>query len=46
MTSYEKSAIIGYYRSGATYQDIGFIMGISAGYVYQIVKEYLKKKKP
>lgn len=45
MTTFEVSAIIGYYRSGATYQEIGFIMGISTTYAEQIVKEYLKTKK-
>jgi len=42
MTRHEKSAIIGYYRQGATYQDIGWIMGIPAKYAKQIVEEYLK----
>jgi DNA-directed RNA polymerase specialized sigma subunit len=45
MTKFEISAIIGYYRSGATFQEIGFILGISATYAEQIVIEYLKKKK-
>jgi DNA-directed RNA polymerase specialized sigma subunit len=43
MTKEEKSAIIGYYRSGATSSEIGFIMGISTYYVNQIINEYLKK---
>ncbi len=45
MNSFEKSALIGYYRSGATLKEIGFIMGISASYVEMIVKEYLNGKR-
>lgn len=44
MTHYEKSAIIGYYRMGATYQEIGWLMGIAAPYVKRIVEEYLQKQ--
>lgn len=46
MTTFEKSAIIGYWRSGAGYYLIGIIMGISPAYAEQIVKEYLKRKSP
>lgn len=45
MTEFEKSAIIGYYRSGASYETIGLIMGISPNYAEMIVNEYLKTKK-
>lgn len=45
MTNFEKSAVIGYYRSGASFEEIGFIMGVSAQYIEIIIKEYLKNKK-
>jgi DNA-directed RNA polymerase specialized sigma subunit len=45
MTQEEKSAIIGYYRNGASFDLIGSIMGISSIYAETIVKEYLNKKK-
>jgi len=45
MESNEKSAIIGYYRNGMSFQLIGIVMGISERYAELIVKEYLKKKK-
>ena len=46
MNRHEKSAIIGYYRMGATYKDIGYIMGISEAYAKQIISEYLKEINP
>jgi DNA-directed RNA polymerase specialized sigma subunit len=45
MTQEEKSAIIGYYRSGATYEQIGMIMGISESYAKMLVADYLKINK-
>ena len=45
MTVFEKSAVIGYWRSGATYQVIGLMMGVSEAYIEIIVREYLKAKK-
>jgi DNA-directed RNA polymerase specialized sigma subunit len=45
MTDNEKAAIIGYWRNGATWHEIGLIMGISESYAKLIVKEYLKNKK-
>ncbi len=44
MTSYERSAIIGYWRSGSTYQEIATITGIPWYQIRIIVEEYLKKK--
>lgn len=45
MTSYERSAIIGYYRNGMAYELIAYIMGISESYARQIVMDYLKQQK-
>ncbi len=45
MTSYERSAIVGYHLSGATYQEIAIITGIPWYQIRIIVEEYLKKKK-
>ena len=45
MTTYEKSAVIGYWRQGATYELIGVIMGVSESYVKNIIDEYLKGNK-
>jgi DNA-directed RNA polymerase specialized sigma24 family protein len=45
MTLYERSAIIGYYRSGATYQEISSIIGIPWYQIKIIVDEYFKNKK-
>ena len=45
MTLFEKSAIVGYYRSGATFQQIGWLMGISETYARKIVEEYLKRNR-
>lgn len=44
MTTEEKSAIIGYHRSGATNETIAFIMGISERYVEILITEYLNQK--
>lgn len=44
MTTFEKSAIIGYYRMGMSYRDMGLVMGISESYARLIVKEYLATK--
>jgi DNA-directed RNA polymerase specialized sigma subunit len=45
MNHFERSAIIGYWRSGADFATIGYIMGISEAYVRQIINEYLRGKK-
>lgn len=45
MTDIEKSAVIGYWRQGATYMEIALIFGVSAYYIEIIVKEYLADKK-
>jgi DNA-directed RNA polymerase specialized sigma subunit len=45
MTQFEKSALIGYWRNGMTFEMIAAIMGISEHYARQIVNDYLKTKK-
>lgn len=42
MTDYEKSAIIGHWRCGASYYEIGNLYGVSPRYVEMIIQEYLK----
>lgn len=42
MDKNEVSAIIGYYRQGATWLEIAYIMGISPMYAEMIVRDYLK----
>lgn len=44
MTPEEKATIVGLYRQGNDYATIGAIFGISASYVQQIIREYLKLK--
>lgn len=41
MTRHERSAILGYYRSGALWSEIASIMGISVKYAKLIVENYL-----
>ena len=41
---HEQSAIIGYYRQGATFVTISWITGFSEVYIRQIVREYLEMK--
>lgn len=45
MSPEEKSAVIGYYRNGMSYEIIAYIMGISESYARLIVENYLKDKK-
>lgn len=45
MSQFEKSAIIGLFRMGNSFQMIGWLMGISEEYVKIIVGEYFKNKK-
>jgi hypothetical protein len=45
MTSYEKSAIIGYWRCGATWKEISSLMGITVKEAKKIVNFYLKSIK-
>jgi DNA-binding CsgD family transcriptional regulator len=45
MTSEEQSVIVGMWRSGASYQEIGMVFGIHADYVKMIIDNYIKKKK-
>lgn len=44
MSVLEKSCIVGYWRCGASFYEIGSLMGISASYARQIIDEYLKSK--
>jgi len=46
MSKFEKAAIIGYHRSGASIEYIAALMGISVAYVEIILKEYFKSTKP
>jgi len=42
MTDEERSAIIGFWRSGATFMEIQYLTGIPAYIVERIVLDYLK----
>jgi len=44
MTDFEKASIIGYYRQGASFETISYIMGISESYAKLIVTSYLATK--
>ncbi len=44
MTNNEKAAIIGYWRNGASFMEIGYIMEISEAYAEAIDNRYLKEK--
>jgi hypothetical protein len=44
MTKYQISAVIGYYRSGATFETIAYIMNETPLYIEIVVKEYLRNK--
>jgi hypothetical protein len=48
MTSYERSAMIGYYRSGATVEEISLLCGVSTFEVEKRIHDYLlvKGEKP
>jgi hypothetical protein len=41
-TEYEKAAIIGYWRSGASWMEIAAILGYPVWMVEKIVNDYLK----
>lgn len=45
LTTYEKSALLGYFRNGMTYQEIALLMGISVEYVQMILTNYFENKK-
>jgi len=45
MNPQEKAIIIGLYRQGSPYYFAAYLMGISEGYVRQIINEYLRGKK-
>ena len=42
MTEYEKSALIGHWRNGASIEMIALIMEISEAQVEKIISDYLK----
>jgi hypothetical protein len=44
MTDYERSAIIGFWRSGCSFMEIQFITGIPAYHIEKIINEYLASK--
>ncbi len=44
MTAAELAVIIGLYRSGCSWEEIGMIMGFSLIEIEKIVKEYLEAK--
>ncbi len=42
MTDSERSALIGYWRSGATLFEISFILSISVPYIEKVITNYQK----
>lgn len=42
---YKRAAAIGFYRQGATFSQIGRIVGIDSSMVESIIIEYFKKRK-
>jgi hypothetical protein len=40
---FDRAAIIGYCRSGATVEEIGFITGFAAGTIIGIIKNHLSR---
>lgn len=41
VSKFEKSAIIGYYRSGAPNSEIAFLMNLSISRIEKIIQDYL-----
>lgn len=45
MTSYEISAVIGFYRMGASECEMSYATGIPISLINKVIKEFIKKDK-